>query len=187
MASKKVVVTGAPGTGKTVLVNTLEERGYKCFHEIIRTMTAAALEAGTEKEQVSNPLVFVDDPLKFNSFLLEGRLRHLLESKNLEEEICFFDRGTPDVLAYMDYFDQNYDDSFIEICKVHRYDKVFILPPWKEIYVRDNERLETFEEAKALHENLMNTYKRFGYKVDMVPKGSIEERVAYVLDNTDIS
>lgn len=187
LVSKKVVITGAPGTGKTVVINALEEKGFKCYHEIIRTMTAAARDAGTKKEQISNPLVFVDDPLKFNSFLLEGRLRHLLESKNLKESICFFDRGTPDVLAYMDYFGQKYDSRFEKVCKDHKYDHVLILPPWEEIYMQDNERLETFEEAQALHEHLMNTYERFGYAIDIVPPGSIVKRVDFVLSKSHSS
>ena len=158
---KTIVVTGAPGTGKTALIKALEKRGHTCYHEIIRSMTASAREEGTNKEQVSNPLVFVDDPEKFNLFLLKGRLGHLLESKSLNQPICFFDRGTGDVLAYMDYFEQSYTYYFEEVCQEHRYDRIFILPPWKEIYVQDNERLETFEQAKALHQHLLHTYQRF--------------------------
>ena len=49
---KRIVITGGPGTGKTALVRELENRGYDCFHEIIREMTEAAtalLEARPEE------------------------------------------------------------------------------------------------------------------------------------------
>ena len=70
MNSKKIVITGAPGTGKTAVIKGLETKGYHCFHEIIRTMTAKAKEQGKVKNHATNPLDFVDDPFKFNRLLL---------------------------------------------------------------------------------------------------------------------
>ncbi|MET1259128.1 ATP-binding protein [Flagellimonas sp. DF-77] len=183
---RKIVVTGAPGTGKTVVIEALEAAGYPCFHEIIRSMTAEAKSAGTIKEQVSNPLAFVDDPYAFNRSLLQGRIDHFLKADKQPDALCFFDRGIPDVLAYMDYFDQAYEPDFTEACETHRYDAVYILPPWKAIYVSDNERLETFEEAEALHEYLMATYTRFGYTPVTVPKTTIENRTDFVLKDLNL-
>lgn len=176
------MISGAPGTGKTVVVEGLEEKGYHCFHEIIRTMTAKAKSEGTIKTPVSNPLAFVDDPFKFNQLLLQGRLAHFKEAEETEHEVSFFDRGMPDVLAYMNYFKQPYGKDFTDICEDYKYDKVFILPPWKEIYVSDNERLETFEEAKKLHENLVHSYQEFGYSPISVPKTTIPERISFILN-----
>lgn len=183
MPPKKIVITGAPGTGKTVVIKELEKRGYHCFHEIIRDMTAQAKKIETTQKQVSNPLVFVNDPMEFNRQLLYGRKRHYDASENRKESICFFDRGIPDVLAYMDYFKQEYPSSFKAVSKDHRYDNIFILPPWKAIYTSDNERLESYEEAKELHEHLSATYIRLGYDPIYVPKASIAERTSFVLEN----
>ena len=110
--SKKVAITGAPGTGKTVVIERLEKKGFHCFHEIIRSMTAEAKDDENSKELVSNPLVFVDDPYQFNTNLLQGRIQHFKESQELSKKVSFFDRGIPDVLAYMDYFGQEYEDIF---------------------------------------------------------------------------
>jgi len=175
-------VTGAPGTGKTTLIKDLEQAGYRCYHEVIRSLTADARESGTEKEQVSNPLVFVDDPFKFNTFLLNARKEHYFQSLAVDDAICFFDRGTCDVLAYMDFFNQKYDSDFEEVCSKLRYEQVFILPPWKEIYVGDNERLETFSEAEDLHLHLLETYQRFGYQPIEIPKGTPKERFDFVIE-----
>ena len=149
-------------------------------------MTAQAREEGTQKEQVSNPLVFVDDPYKFNLFLLEGRLQHLKDSNTLGKPVCFFDRGIGDVLAYMDFFDQEYGQDFEAICTQNRYDKIFMLPPWEEIYVMDNERLETFAEAEDLHHHLMETYQKFGYDPIVVPKAPVGERLQFVIDHLNL-
>ena len=182
LSSSRVVITGAPGTGKTSIIKGLEAQGFYCFHEIIRNMTAKARKEEVATKQVSNPLVFVKDPYAFNQGLLEGRLKHFLQADKLIEEFCFFDRGIPDVLAYMDFFNQEYGDDFIRICQKNKYDKVFILPPWKEIYISDHERLESFDESERIHEYLLQTYRDYGYEPIPVPKTMVADRVSFVLE-----
>lgn len=178
---KKIVITGGPGTGKSSVIHTLESSGYYCFHEIIRTMTLEAKEKRQEDEHVSNPLLFADDPMEFNRQLLQARLEHYKQGLKLKRPLVFFDRGIPDVLAYMEHFGQDYERYFLETAREHRYDQVFLLPPWEEIYVQDNERLETFEEAVAIHHALMKTYEDLGYQPEVIPEGSIEERAEQIL------
>lgn len=178
---KKVVITGGPGTGKSSVIHQLERAGFYCFHEVIRSMTFQAKKEVSQDGHVSNPLAFVPDPYLFNKQLLSGRLRHFMEGRELDQTVVFYDRGLPDVLAYMDYFKQEYGSDFIAACENNRYDKVLLLPPWEEIYISDNERLESFEEAIQIHEYLLDTYRRFGYKPINIPQGTVEERTAHVL------
>ncbi|UJH67091.1 AAA family ATPase [Allomuricauda sp. SCSIO 65647] len=180
MGKRKIVVTGAPGTGKTSVIKGLEKKGFHCFHEVIRSMTAAARNDKDSKEQVSNPLVFVKDPLKFNKDLLHGRIEHFEASTRLPTKVCFFDRGIPDVLAYMDFFNQEYPVEFEKACEKKKYDAILILPPWKEIYTSDNERLESYKEAEDIHKHLFDTYRRFGYDPIIVPKTSVANRLYFV-------
>ena len=149
-------------------------------------MTAKARKEDVTSEQVSNPLVFVKDPYAFNRNLLQGRLEHFLKAEELKNGCCFFDRGIPDVLAYMDFFNQEYEDDFVKISQRNRYNVIFILPPWKEIYVSDNERLETFSESESIHECLLSTYKRFGYEPITVPKTTVSKRVSFVLEQLNL-
>ena len=60
---------------------------------------------------------------------------------------------------------------------------MLILPPWKEIYVQDNERMENFEQACGIHAQLENTYIQLGYKPVEVPFGTIENRLQFVIDH----
>ena len=182
MGKNKVVITGAPGMGKTSIVNGLESKGFHCFHEIIRDMTSKAKEEGNGDIFVSNPLVFVEDAHQFNMDLLLGRTAHYKQSLKTDVPISFFDRGIPDVLAYMDFFGQAYDDEFMAYCEIHRYDSVFIVPPWKEIYISDNERLETYEEAEKIHLALMATYTQFGYTPIEVTKDEVHKRIDFILE-----
>ncbi len=183
MNTKRIVITGGPGTGKTSVIEKLEEAGHYCFHEIIRSMTLEAKKNGKSEEFVSNPIISVSDPIAFNKMLLEGRVKHFKEADDLKEEQVFYDRGIPDVLAYMDYFKQSYTKDFIEVCRAHTYDLIFILPPWEAIYISDNERMESYTEAKEIHTQLEQTYHSMGYKPITVPKGTVEERLTFILNH----
>ncbi len=179
---KKVVITGGPGTGKTSIVNSLMNKGFTCFEEIIRDLTSAAKKEGDLNEFRSNPLVFVQDPLDFNTRLLEGRMEQFHRANLHRTPVVFYDRGIPDVLAYMNYFGQAHTPYFEQACKELRYDEVILLPPWKEIYRADAERFESFEEAVAIHGHLEKTYLELGYGPVTVPKGSVIERTEYIIE-----
>lgn len=175
MKNRKIVITGGPGTGKSSIIVNLEEHGEKCLHEISRQVTLEAKNEGIDQ-------LFLEQPLLFSEKLLEGRLKQYLEASEFESDHIFIDRGLPDVVAYMDYFNTNYPEVFNETCENNRYDKIFILPPWKEIYKSDNERYESFEEALKISSYLYSTYRRFGYDPIEVPKLSVEDRTNFILD-----
>jgi len=61
--------------------------------------------------------------------------------------------------------------------------KVFILPPWAEIYETDMERKQSWEEAVNTYRNMKDTYINLGYDVITVPIGSVESRYDFVLNH----
>ena len=146
------------------------------MEEISRQITLEAQEKGIEQ-------LFLEDPLLFSEHLLLGRRKQFLEADTLQEEIVFFDRGLPDVVAYLDYLKSSYPDSFKTVCSQHIYDKVFILKPWKAIYEQDNERYETFEQALVLHDFLVKTYTGYGYSIINTPYGTVDERMDFILNH----
>uniref|UniRef100_UPI00404967D2 AAA family ATPase n=1 Tax=Flavobacterium sp. TaxID=239 RepID=UPI00404967D2 len=79
-----------------------------------------------------------------------------------------------------------YPTAFTEACESHLYTKVFMLPPWEEIYVSDKERYESYEQALEIHEHLKQTYTNFGYKIVEVPKDTVEKRAAFILNKISI-
>lgn len=182
MNTKRIVITGGPGTGKTSIINELKKKNFHCFDEIIRALTLAAKKESDSTTHISNPIAFVDDPMLFNTNLINGRIEQFIQAKTLEKSISFFDRGIPDVLAYMSFFNQKYGDHFTNACSKHTYNHVFLLPPWKAIYRSDNERFETFDESQKIHIQLKQTYTSFGYKIIDVPFGTIKDRTDYILN-----
>ncbi len=183
MKQQKIVITGGPSTGKTSLIDSLAAAGHTCFPEVIRLMTLEAKEKGTLSSLTTNPIASVSDPLDFNRKILSAREVHYKKAGLTEDVVVFFDRGIPDVLAYMDYFGQTYGTEFTSSAHTHQYDTVFILPIWKEIYVIDEQRFESFDEALAIHEHLWESYTGLGYDVIEVPKANVADRVDFIVKN----
>ena len=175
MKTRKVVITGGPGTGKTSIIKQLEANNYCCLHEVSRQITQEAQRKGIDQ-------LFLKEPLLFSEMLLEGRIRQFQEAEQKDADLIFIDRGVPDVVAYMDFFGNEYPPIFKEVCKDYLYDAVFLLPPWEEIYVSDNERYETFEQATSIFSHLKQSYLAAGYFPIEVPLGTVEERTAFILD-----
>ncbi|MEP5253769.1 MAG: ATP-binding protein [Winogradskyella arenosi] len=175
MNPKKIVIAGGPGTGKTTLINELKQRQFVCYDEISRQVTLQARKEGIEQ-------LFLTEPLLFSEKLLEGRAQQFIDADKETDSLVFLDRGLPDVIAYMDYIGDSYPDHFVTTCEAHKYNAIFVLAPWQDIFTSDSERYESFEEAIEIHNHLLQTYKRFGYQLIDVPFGSVDARVDFILD-----
>lgn len=174
MNTKRIVITGGPGSGKTSLINELESKGFACLPEISREVIKKAQAEGIDQ-------LFLEQPLLFSQRLLEGRLKQFQEAQNYKEPRLFYDRGMPDVVAYMDYINTDYPKEFEKTCQDHRYDVVFLLPPWEAIYQQDNERYESYEQAEKIFQYLDRAYQRYGYEVHHVPFGTLPYRSEFIL------
>jgi predicted ATPase len=176
IVQKKIkVIIGGPGTGKTSIIDELNARGYCCYPEISREVTMEAKKQGIDQ-------LFLEQPLLFSELLLEGRKKQYLEALNEPHEVVFIDRGIPDVLAYMHYIGDSYPSFFDAACRENIYSEVYILPPWKEIYVSDEARYENYEQSELIHNHLVETYTKYGYNLIEVPKDSLDNRILFILD-----
>lgn len=173
---QKIVITGGPGTGKSTIIQKLTEKGYHCEPEISRAITLEAREQGVEHLFLSNPLLFSEE-------LLEKRTKQYDNAP--KKNTVFFDRGIPDILAYLNYARTVHEFDFNTVLNDRKFQKVFITPPWKLIHTTDNERYENFKETEEIHEQLLLTYQNFGYSPIEVPFGTPEERVRFILQHLD--
>ncbi|MEL0650724.1 ATP-binding protein [Algibacter sp. TI.3.09] len=175
MNTKKIVITGGPGTGKSTLINELIKRGHTCLEEISRQVILDAKKEGIDQ-------LFLTNPLMFSELLLKGRQKQFVDAELFKKEIVFFDRGLPDVLAYMDFIGDECPENFIETCNKSKYHTVFILKPWEAIYTSDNERYETFDQALEIHDHLVKTYEKYDYNLIDVPFDTVENRTHFILN-----
>lgn len=170
-----VVIIGGPGTGKTTVIDGLLKRGFCCYPEISREVTMEAKKQGIEQ-------LFLENPLLFSELLLEGRKKQFQSALSEQHQMVFLDRGIPDVLAYMHYIGDSYPAFFDAACREHLYTRIFILPPWEEIYTSDDARYENFEQAKLICDHLTETYRNYGYSLIEVPKGTVDSRIDFILE-----
>lgn len=173
---KRIVITGGPGTGKSSVINHLRDLGYYCLPEISREIIREAQENGH-----LNP--FVENPLQFSNLLLHGRMEQHHYALHFSLSKLFYDRGIPDIAAYLDFARLRVPKIVETACANYRYDQVFLLSPWESIFTTDNERYENFEQAIEIHDNIKNTYNAFGYNLTEVPKATIAERAAFIIKN----
>lgn len=169
------MLIGGPATGKTTVLEALKAEKFHCFEEISREITLNAQKNGIEQ-------LFLTEPLLFSEMLLKGREKQYLEAEKSSNHFVFFDRGIPDVKAYLDYFKSNYPTTFSEKCCLYSYDYIFHFSPWKAIHTNDNQRYESFEESVLIDQYIKKTYTDLGYKIINVPFGNLKERCQFILN-----
>ena len=63
----------------------------------------------------------------------------------------------------------------------HRYaSDVFLTPPWPEIYETDNERQHDLVQAVQEYDHLCVFFQQFGYRIHVLPKNSVADRVHFI-------
>ncbi len=170
----KFSISGGPGAGKSTLLKALRVSGFYCSDEVSRQLI---------QEQVSlnsRCLPWID--LRCFANLALGRMVAEHQRASIGTGIAFFDRAIPDIIAYLRVGGLPVDESFYGAVERYSYQQlVFMAPPWEAIYVNDEERWQTFAEATALYQALVDMYQSLGFTIVTLPKVSVAERVAFVL------
>jgi predicted ATPase len=59
--------------------------------------------------------------------------------------------------------------------------RVFVAPPWPEIFAQDEERRQTLDEAERTYHALVGVYTELGYELVPLPLVPVEARLRFVL------
>ena len=96
----------------------------------------------------------------------------------------FFDRGLIDAAAALEHMTGK--PVLTALGPANRYhQRVFLAPPWPEIYEIDPERRHGLDVALAEYSRLLETYPSLGYKVLILPKVGVSERADFVLNTLE--
>lgn len=167
-------ITGGPGSGKSTLIDALTGQGISGMPEagraIIRDQVAIAGEA----------LPWADRRA-FAELMLSWELRSYRVALGCAGPVMF-DRGIPDVAGYLRLNGLAVPAHVNNAARMFRYHRrVFVAPPWLQIFSQDAERKQSFEEARATCDAMIEIYSTFGYELITLPLGSLEQRVQFVV------
>lgn len=171
----KYIITGGPGSGKTSVIEALSRLGYTTFPEVSRKLIRQQmlLEHGVLPWKNMNDF----------ARLALAEMRQQYHDACNRSELCFFDRGIPDIIGYLHFSGLTLTSEISEAAASCRYAPVvFICPPWAEIYINDPERPQTFEDAWDLYHHIRNAYETLQYTVVEIPKDIVSTRSEFILD-----
>lgn len=94
----------------------------------------------------------------------------------------FFDRGLIDGLGLLHEAGNLGEEELRSMLARHPFHaQAVVLPPWREIYVTDQERDQSFEDCLRIHDSLLRWYRRCGVTLHEVPRAPVEQRVDFIL------
>jgi predicted ATPase len=168
------VLTGGPGSGKTTLIGALKARGYEAAPEAGRAVIRDQVASGGNALPWADRLLFAERMLAFD-------LHNHAEAREWSGPV-FFDRGVPDVVGYLELCSLPVPPDIEKAARSYRYaSRVFVLPPWLEIFGQDAERRQSFAEAERTYRAMVAVYLRLGYELVEVPYAPVNERAEYLL------
>lgn len=167
------VISGGPGFGKSVLIEKLRQLGYPIGGEVARQIIELQLKNG-------GIVLPWKDASAFEELVMKRRIE-FLNSVNTEA-IAFSDRGLPDQAAFSHFKGKEISPQLRTALSMNRYaKKVFLTPPWRQIYRNDDIRTETFEEAERIHHFIEEAFLENGYELIELPLVSPDKRIEFIL------
>lgn len=171
------VFTGAPGSGKSTVLNSLKGLGFHTAQEAGRVYISKEISQGRSiKEVFANELE-----------LQRGILNIMIESESKlkPSDLTFLDRGIPDGIAF--YREAGLDPTEVfRICNLHRYLKIFHFHQVPDAFQK-NDLLRPFDQEKVnrLSKAIELAYRETGYKPIPIPFLPVEDRIKKILENID--
>ncbi len=167
VSMKRYVITGAPGTGKAALVESLSHLGH-VVGEPARELISEHRAATGERSLDGSPKLFLER-------LITRSIEKFDAAADLD--VVIYDRALPDCVAYAGGFDVDATDA-IEAATSRRYSNpVFVAPPWEAIYTVDDMRRATFDQVVAFHLKLVTACEMLRYELIELPRAPVSDRV----------
>jgi predicted ATPase len=170
-----VIISGCSGGGKSTLLEELRQRGEAVVEEPGRRIVAEQLKG-------DGKLLPWVDPEAFARRAIELSLQDRGQADSHAAWV-FFDRGLIDAAVALEHMTGEPAEHLLS-SQPRFYPRVFLAPPWPEIYQTDAQRQHAFDEAVAEYLRLEAAYPRLGYTVERLPKASVHDRVDFVLSRT---
>jgi predicted ATPase len=164
------VITGAPCSGKTSVIEGLAERGYRVVHEVARAFIDSQLAKGAALSEIKA------DILAFERKILIEKV--CIEKKLPKPQMVFLDRAIPDSIAYFQIEGLDISEP-LQYSQSARYRKVFLFD--RLTLEKDPVRSENQALAIRIEGLLAKSYAMLGYETIRVPVLAVAQRINFVL------
>jgi predicted ATPase len=169
-----VVLSGCSGAGKSSLLCELADRGYRVFAEPCRQVIK-------EQNYIGGDAIPSKDFYKCIELCVSRSMYNMISVAATRSHV-FFDRSIVDAVSGLERMKVSVPAHLLKALHTFRYSrKVFIAPPWPEMFRNDSERLHTYADAVAEYAALLTTYQRLGHELVFVPKVPVPQRVDFIL------
>ena len=168
-----VVISGCSGGGKSALLAELGRRGHVVVEEPGRRIVKEELQGG------GTALPWVDE----TAFARRAIAMALADRTNADAlgGWVFFDRSLVDAVVGLQHLTG--EPVLATLGQSLRYNRrVFLAPPWPEIYEIDRERRHGLDAALAEYSRLCKAYPLLGYDVVVLPKIGVAARADFILN-----
>ena len=169
---RHVILSGCSGGGKSTLLAELTRRGFDTVEEPGRRIVAE------EQRGTGAALPWVN----LEAFARRAIALSLADRARVagSGRWVFFDRGLIDAAAALDHA------AGVPIAETlcghpQFHPKVFLTPPWPEIYRTDGERRHALAEGIDEYDRLRDVYVRLGYDTVILPKTDVGSRADFIL------
>ncbi|WP_424989320.1 AAA family ATPase [Flagellimonas sp.] len=173
------VITGGPGTGKTTLLEELRQRGFKVVPETVHQLIKA-------QQAIDGDALSGKNRKRYMELMFQAYMEHFEKAikDHNDKDVVFFDHSFLDALCYAALEGVPIDQEMKTLAETHRYHpQVFILPPWKDIYHRDAQCTQDWNEAVFTYNKMIQTYRSYRYDLIEVPRIPVKERADFVLES----
>jgi predicted ATPase len=167
-----VVVSGCSGGGKSALLAEMAARGHGVFPEPGRQVVKEEMLIGGDALPWRDAARFAERCL--------ARAAYFFNVADPIERPVLFDRSIVDAVAALQRMG-GVPPHCAAAARVYRYaPRVFMVPPWRELFAADAERRHGYEAAVAEYDALMLDYPAHGYATVVVPKAGVAERADFL-------
>lgn len=164
-----VMISGCSGGGKSTVLAELARRGYATVAEPGRRIIADVRAGRRGALPWDDPAGFARSAIAMSVADHEGA-----------SGLTFFDRGVVDAVVALE---ATTDESGAVWVAQYRYNRLFLAPPWPEIYETDHDRRHSLDKALSDYVRVERAWRDAGYDPVILPRASVAERADFVLAN----
>lgn len=171
LAVKHIVISGCSGGGKSTILSKLGRDGFTIVPEPGRRIVEEELRGEGRALPWVNMAAFAERAIE----LAAADRKHVAS----ETGWVFFDRGLVDAAVALQHATgRSIHDTLAPFDRYHT--RVFLAPPWPEIYATDESRRHDLAEAIKEYDRLVSAFRELDYETIIVPRDNVSERANFI-------